>query len=605
MCGIAGIVSFNKTISEREIKSMTDVIHHRGPDGEGIWLNKKNQVGLGHRRLAIIDLSTSGDQPMHYANERFTIVFNGEIYNYIEIREQLLAKGYTFDSQSDTEVLLALYTEKKYKCLDDLDGMFSFAIWDEYEQKLFCARDRFGEKPFYYYKSKDRFVFASEMKALWAAGVPKSVSEHQLFYYLNYNAVRNPNEPNKTFYKDIFSLEVSHYLTINLNGQLTKSQYWDLDLTAKVDISFDRAKEEFLSLFTKSIQRRLRSDVPVGSSLSGGLDSSSIVAMVSRIKGKGQIQKTFSARFENFEKDEGTYMSQIVKLTNAEDYYTWPDENKLFEDFEKMCYHQEEPFGSSSIFAQWEVMKLAKEQNVTVLLDGQGADEIGGGYEHYFRKFYGQLYRTNKTEYTTELKKYKEFHNDEYRHLFIDKLIATHPIFFQKVKNITAVKYFMKNSLLSKEFFVNNFRLPYPHIVQFDLSKDLKYNTLTYGLQDLLRFCDRNSMAFSREVRLPFLSHQLVEFLFSLPDNYKINGGVTKVIIRQSMRGIVPNEILDRKDKIGYEPPQKRWLASKNFIELIKDSEEKLKKQNIIQAKSQRFDNEEQWKILMAGYFLK
>lgn len=602
MCGIAGIISFNHPTSDVEVRKMTDAIQHRGPDGDGIWLHNSNQIGLGHRRLAIIDLSPSGAQPMHYANERFTIVFNGEIYNYIELRDQLISKGKIFKSQSDTEVLLALYAEKKENCLQDLDGMFAFAIWDDMEQKLFCARDRFGEKPFYFYRSRDRFVFASEMKALWAVSVPKTVNRNHLFYYLNYDIVSNPNHPGHTFYNEIFSLESAHYLTIDLKGNLEKKCYWDIDLSVKSNITFDDAKEQFLELFSQSIKRRLRSDVPVGSSLSGGLDSSAIVVLVDRLKEEGQIQKTFSARFANFEKDEGKYISQIVEATKVKDYYTWPDENKLLNDFEKMCYHQEEPFGSASIFAQWEVMKLAKEHEVTVLLDGQGADEIGGGYEHYYRKYYGQLFREDRTKYAFEMQMHEAFKGVKYHHSFLDKLISKNPDTFLKLKNYSLVKYFMKNPLLNTEFFANHYALTYPHQVMFDLARDLKYNTLNSGLPDLLRYCDRNSMAFSREVRLPFLNHNLVEFMFSMPSQYKIKGGVTKMLIRESMRGLIPVIVLDRKDKVGYEPPQKKWFESSMFDEMINASEEKLIKEKIIKNNKSR-EPENIWKILMAGYY--
>jgi len=225
MCGISGIINFNDSpVTINELKLMSDAIMHRGPDGEGQWLNSASKVGLAHRRLSIIDLSEQANQPMHYANGRYTIAFNGEIYNYIELKKELVAKGYEFKTQSDTEVLMALYDLKKEHCLSDLDGMFAFAIWDEKEQQLFCARDRFGEKPFYYHNSNNRFYFASEMKALFAAGVQKKLSDKRLYYYLSYNTVEDPFDNSSTFFNNIFQLEPSHYLVIKSGGNIIKKK---------------------------------------------------------------------------------------------------------------------------------------------------------------------------------------------------------------------------------------------------------------------------------------------------------------------------------------------------------------------------------------------
>ena len=340
MCGIVGKLSFDKSIQLRDLKIMTNALLHRGPDGEGHWINKTREIGFGHRRLAIIDLSEEAKQPMHFANSRYTLTFNGEIYNYIELKENLKKKGIKFKSNSDTEVLLALYDEKKEECLQDLDGMFAFAIWDEQEKTLFCARDRFGEKPFFFYKDSDKFVFGSEMKALWAYGIPRIPNREQVFNYLGYGLVTNPQKKSDTFFKDIYRLEPAHYLIIKKDGKLTKKQYWDIDLNKKLDISLEQATEKFYELLETSIQRRLRSDVPVGSSLSGGLDSSTIVTIIDKLKGKNQIQKTFSARFANFEKDEGEYMQAVINACNVEPHFTWLEADELLSQIDKVFYHQ-------------------------------------------------------------------------------------------------------------------------------------------------------------------------------------------------------------------------------------------------------------------------
>jgi asparagine synthase (glutamine-hydrolysing) len=604
MCGIAGIFSFRTTVSELDIIAMTDEIKHRGPDGDGVWISDESQIGLGHRRLAIIDLSPLGAQPMHYGEDRFTITFNGEIYNYLELKEQLQQKGYKFKSQSDTEVLLALYSEKKERCLDDLEGMFAFAIWDNKEKTLFCARDRFGEKPFYFYKDDKRFVFASEMKALWKANVTRTVYDEQLFYYLNFDLVRNPSKPDHTLYRNVFLLEAAHYLKIDHQGKLYCQRYWDIDLEQKTNIALNEAKERFLALFTQSIDRRLRSDVAVGSSLSGGLDSSSIVAVINKIKGNNQVQKTFSARFENFEKDEGHYIDLVVDSTNTSAFYTWPDEQKFLTEFENLCYHQEEPFGSASIFAQWEVMKLAKEHHVTVLLDGQGADEIVAGYHHDFKKYYGELFRTNKFKLATELNSYEQYYGKKFNLSAATKFQSVFPDLTYSLKNSLISKFLRKNPNLNFDFYKQYADCSYPYKINFDLNKDLKDETLHYGLHELLRYADRNSMAFSREIRLPFLDYKIVEFLFSLPNEYKIKDGITKYIVRKSMSGIVPQEIIDRKEKIGYEPPQKKWMESKNINEVFEDSLMKLVKNGYIKKHLKLDQNTEKWPLLIAGFYI-
>ncbi|HMT35843.1 MAG TPA: asparagine synthase (glutamine-hydrolyzing), partial [Chitinophagaceae bacterium] len=297
MCGIAGLLSKNNSeITSDRLKNMTDIISHRGPDGAGHWIADNGQVGLGHRRLSIIDLSHEADQPMHYLN-RYSIVFNGEIYNYIEIKETLLKQGYTFKTQSDTEVLMALYDREKDKCLAFLDGMFSFVIYDQKEHTAFCARDRFGEKPFFYsYEKGKHFMFGSEMKCLWAGGLPKEINNRMLFNYLSFGYLENPQDLTETFFQHCTRLPHSHYIKINLHTlEIDIQKYYDIDWK-KIDkgISVEKAKEQFNELFYTSVQRRLRSDVTVGSSLSGGLDSSLVVCVIDELKkGTQQKQNTF------------------------------------------------------------------------------------------------------------------------------------------------------------------------------------------------------------------------------------------------------------------------------------------------------------------------
>ncbi|TAL59987.1 MAG: asparagine synthase (glutamine-hydrolyzing) [Bacteroidetes bacterium] len=584
MCGIAGVYKLNKaSVTTDELKKMTDVIVHRGPDGGGHWINVDGNIGFGHRRLSIIDLSDNAKQPMHYADGRYTITFNGEIYNYIEIKEQLVQKGYKFRSSSDTEVLLALYHLKKEKCLVDLDGMFAFAIWDEQEKILFCARDRFGEKPFHYYQDINRFIFASEIKQFWEAGIPKVLDQEKLLKYVNIGLLDDPEDICSTFYKNIKRLDAAHYLLISPDRKTVIKKYWDIDLNAKqFSGSIEDASEKFLNLFTESIRLRLRSDVPVGSSLSGGLDSSSIVMLIDALKGKELKQNTFSARFKDFSKDEGRHIETVVNACkNVDVHYSWPDKDYFEKLFDKVTYHQDEPFASASIIAQFSVMELAKERNVTILLDGQGADEQLGGYVPNYHYYLRQLNYVNPSLFRQELSAYKKFHHE-------------------------AVPYegkFPEESLRMKLGRHRRKILGQKHPFHNHFNTYLKYSTTGVGLKELLRYADRNSMANSREVRLPFLSHKLVEFVFSLPDEFKINSGWTKFVLRKAMDKILPSSICWRVDKIGYEPPQKNWMQSEKFNMEIEKASKFLDIIRINEAdKKEVFTRD--WRLLMAAQYI-
>lgn len=584
MCGIAGIYNFsNLLVLTDELKKMTDAIIHRGPDGEGHWISAKGNVGFGHRRLSIIDLTENGKQPMHYANGRYTITFNGEIYNYIELKEDLKNNGYQFISDSDTEVLLALYDQKREKCLSDLDGMFSFAIWDEVEGTLFCARDRFGEKPFHYYHNKNQFVFASEIKQFWPINIEKKLNEEKLLLFTKNGITEDSSNVTETFFKDIEKLEPAHYLIIDADKNLKIQRYWDIDINAKpFGGSIEQAAEIFLELFTEAIRIRLRSDVPIGSSLSGGLDSSSIVMLIDALKGKDLKQNTFSARFKDYSKDEGKHIDTVIKTCkNVEVHYTWPDKDYFESVFDKVTYHQDEPYGSASIIAQYAVMELAKKNDVTVLLDGQGADEQLAGYLPYYHVYLNKLFYSNPSLYKKEYKAYIEMHQDAYPYF----PLADKETFRMKLGRFRRVALGQKM----------------PN--QNDLKIALKNSTTHTGLTELLRYADRNSMALSREVRLPFLSHKLVEFVFSLPDEYKLNNGWTKFVLRKSMNKILPESICWRSDKIGYEAPQEKWIQSeKNRVVIEKTANTlDIQKENS-DDKNRNFTTD--WRLLVASKFI-
>ncbi len=590
MCGIAGIIT--KDTSELTIdrlKKMTDIIAYRGPDGDGQWISADGQVGLGHRRLSIIDLSHEADQPMHYLG-RYSIVFNGEIYNYIELKETLIKQGYSFKTQSDTEVLMALYDRDKENCLQLLDGMFSFVLYDAQENNVFCARDRFGEKPFFYsYEKGKYFLFGSEMKCLWAGGIAKEVNNKMLFNYLSFGYIENPEDLSETFYTNCTRLEHSHYIKISLDTlEINIQKYYDIDWkNTDNSISIEQAKSTFHELFYTSIKRRLRSDVTVGSSLSGGLDSSLVVCIIDELKkGTNQKQNTFSAVFPGFKKDERKFMDYVIAKTNVEPHFVSPNDEGLINDIEKLSWHQEEPYGSASIYAQYCVMRTAKENNVTVLLDGQGADEILAGYHGYYTPFFNELKKLNKGEYSKQNKSYLNLHSNNSingitKKTLGDRVRDISPSIVKPVKMLKNALLHIKNPVFNKDFYnqYKNDIFKTPGSNFSTLNESLYNSTMKSGIQQLLRYADRNSMAHSREVRLPFLSHELVEFLFSLPATFKINEGWTKWIMRETF-DILPQEIGWRTDKIGYEPPQKSWMESEIMKNKVNHSKELLIKNN-------------------------
>lgn len=534
MCGIAGIYYKNRKADIATLKKMGDVLAHRGPDNEAVWICESGQVGFSHRRLSIIDLSENGNQPMHY-QERYTIVYNGEIYNYIELREELVKHGYRFNTQTDTEVLLAAYAKFGVDCLGKLDGMFAFAIWDNLAKELFLARDRFGEKPLYYSFIDGGFCFASEIKALFAIGASKETSPDRVYKYLESNVLIDQDDIESTFYKQVKQVDAATFMIVKEGHIKERRQYWNLDnIAINRKISLEEAAIEFRRLLTLSVNRRMRSDVTVGSSLSGGIDSTSIVLIANSLKEKGQQQNTFSARFRNFGKDEGPYIDMVVKKAgNINPHNVWPSVDELMNEITAFAYFQEEPVYSGSVYNQYCVMRLARDYKTVVLLDGQGADEQLGGYLHHYHHHLTNLITKNPHQFLVERRDYQTVNRGIKSYNIPRKL----PLWY------------MKKVLFGSKYV-------YDEDVRSVLIKD----TSSIGLKSLLRYGDKNAMAFSREVRLPFLCHELTEFVFSLPIEFILTKGWTKYILRKAVEPIVPKEIAWRKDKIGFEPPQEDWV---------------------------------------------
>lgn len=613
MCGIAGIISPDPAqVNAQQLKQMTDAIAHRGPEGDSSWFNEANTAGLGHRRLSIIDLTTAASQPMHYRH--CTIVYNGEIYNYIELKEELMKMGFSFSTQSDTEVILVAYLAWGAKCLDRFDGMFAFAIWDAKANKLFAARDRFGEKPFYYKRIDDGLFFASEMKSFYAAGFKRRMNEKMLLLFLTNGFTDTAADASVTFDTQISQLPPAHFMMHELRGDKVAfkiERYWELDDRSPVGWS-EEESVDLLSIFLRSsIKLRFRSDVPVGTSLSGGLDSSSIAAYASKIKTNSNSYKCFSAVFPGFEKDESAYSKLVAQWCGLEQFVTTPGADDLLKDMQQFLYMQEEPVGSASVYAQYKVYELAKQHGVTVLLDGQGADELLAGYPKYFNWYLQELIKEKPGSLRAELAAIRENYAE------VEWGWKNHLASYLPGQTAKQLKKRVMNKIKSDENISAEFReantdasLVLKPAVS-SLNDILYFNTCKTGLPELLRYADRNSMAHSRELRLPFLSHELVQFCFMLPFVFKINEGYTKWILRKRMERELPEQIVWRTDKIGFEPPQKQWMENAQLQEMIMAAKEKLVSQRVLNAsvlnkkiqpqESHAADNVDWWS-LSAGF---
>ena len=556
MCGISGIIGPHW--DRKQLEAMVEIQHHRGPDDAGIYVNKLQSVGLGHNRLSIIDLSHSGHQPMSSYNQTLWIVFNGEIYNYKELRKEL--SEYPYKSQTDTEVILAAYQKWGEKCVDHFIGMFAFALWDSQKNQMFCARDRLGIKPFYYTHSNDCFLFSSEIKALLVAGCKAEPNLATWSTYLNHGYYDHGSE---TFFSRIHSLSPGHILIYKNNGIKIKC-YWDVSQLIEKPLSLedDEAAKHLKWLLQDSIKLRLRSDVPLGVNLSGGLDSASLMVIVDELmKDKGEIQ-TFTASYNDPLYDEYKFASEVTKKTQWKENIQRLSENKAQELIEDVMWHQEAPFGGIATLAYHALHGLAKENGITVLLEGQGVDEMLAGYDYFLPQYYLDLLEQNKQE---EL--YREIEaNGNISITHLKRLQATStPLTYQDGT------LFLHSNCIAPE--IRNlsknapiFPQPFSDRLSNSLYRDLRYTKLPR----VLRMNDKLSMAFSRELREPFLDHRIVEFLFRLPSHQKIRLGLNKFILRHAMSDRLPNSIRLVK-KRSVVTPQREWMRTsfKNYVEEI------------------------------------
>ena len=560
------------------------MLSHRGPDGEGFWISESGYASFGHRRLSIIDLSAAAGQPMHLKN-RYTIVCNGELYNYLELREDLKKEGYHFQTQSDTEVLLCAYDFFGEDCLKHFDGMFAFAIWDDLEKTLFAARDRFGEKPFYYSLNEKEFCFGSERKALWANAIQKKINYPLLLNFLVLGQTETPLDKTINYYQGLYSLPPAHFIKVFIqDASLQMQQYWDCNKEGHIKISDSDAIERFRHLFAVSVKRRLRSDVRLGTSLSGGLDSSSVVAMMRKLQSDNPGIESFSAVFPGFQKDESSYIGMMSQSMGLENFQISPKVDDFIREFEKLCYYQEEPFSSSNIYVQYKVYESAVSRGVKVLLDGQGADETLAGYSKYLHWYLQELIRRKVRSFPSALRSIRS-NKQDLRWGWKNYLAA----FFPAQTAIRLEKRELKKLKAQpdihpefKEQWLDRQTLFKPMVLK--LNDMLYFNSFQSGLEVLLRFADRNSMAHGAEIRLPFISHELVEFVFELPSQLKIREGWTKWILRKAMENELPEDITWRKDKIGFESPQKAWMENKHMQEFIHEAKRKLVNEKILRG---------------------
>ena len=554
MCGIAGIVG--SSVDKGLLAVMAEKMAHRGPDSQGVW--QDGTAGLAIRRLAIIDLEHRSDQPFHLGP--WHLVFNGEIYNYRELRAELLRLGHTFATEGDGEVLLHAWAEWEDASLDRLNGMFAVALWHDERKELVCVRDPFGEKPLYWARVGDAFAFASEIDAMLIAypelGV---VREDALAPYLGLGQMPTIE---RSFFAPIEQLPAAHLLRVR-DGRTTVQRYWRPE-PVEVPVRYEDAASTLRELLLDSIRLRLRSDVPVGTSLSGGIDSSAVVALAAQIAGDHR-RHAFTARFPGFERDEWKYAEAVARSAGVTQHHeVLPTAGDLLDDLADVIGCQGEPFGSASIYAQWRVMRAAREAGITVLLDGQGADELFGGYPSAIgwalrsqgpvAVSRGLLSRAERTNVLLAMGGGRIGLPMALVSAFRRR--QTSPYVSTEVRETVAR---LPRLLTSAD----GFRTP--------LARELLRQTFHTSLPDLLRYADRDSMAHSREVRLPFLDRRVAEFALSLPAEFLYRDGVTKAVLREAVAGIVPAEVLARRDKVGFEPPQATWFAEPAFMEKISD----------------------------------
>ena len=624
MCGIAGIIKLDRDDSyniTEKIVSMADTIRHRGPDDEGyvLFSNKistsfagkdtpeavlnhkaiytpskrmdaahdEYQVAFAHRRLAIIDLSPFGHQPYCDEGKKVWITYNGEIYNYIELREELKAMGYIFITNTDVEVLCKAYSAWGMDCVHHFNGMWAFVLYDLKKNIIFGSRDRTGVKPLYYRIHPKCFVFGSEQKALLQAPYAKKLINHDaVFDFFIFNTLETNPEG---MFKGIIELIPSHSFSLSLSSKEFKT--WKY-FSPKINLSSKKGKTDLFiehckktnELIFDAVKLRLRSDVPVGACLSGGIDSSSIVCIINELeklkenKPSGLKRPVFTSCFDDPVFDESKWAGKVARFVHAEWHKTYPSEKGLLSDLEELTYCQDIPFRSTSTYAQFRVMKLASDNGIKVMLDGQGADEMFGGYKPHFGALL--LNAIKQMRYKKVLKQIKGYDENFSAGMFLRNHYLKH-ILSKKLPSLVRknamTHYYNELHYLAPDFietYKERFASQQREVYGNSLNRMLSYEYSNHPLKELLKCEDRCSMWHSIESRTPFADDlPLMQYLFSVQENYKLYNGESKSILRHAMEGILPDEIRNRRDKMGYLTPNNLWISQLKdfFIPYFKD----------------------------------
>lgn len=573
MCGISGIWNIDKKSVERSLlQAFTQVVEHRGPDDSGYYFDDNIGLGLGHRRLSIIDLSSAGHQPMASNDQQCWLVYNGEIYNYLELTAELTNLGHCFHSHSDTEMILAAYQEWGYACLDRFNGMFAFLLWDSTKQVLWAARDRFGVKPLYIWeKSPNMIAFASEIKQFtklpnWQA----QANPQRCYDFLAYGMLDHTSE---TMFAGVWQLRGGEYLTLNCDrkaddfGKPIVKQWYQLP-SQQQKISMTDAQQKLQDLLHDSVKLRLRADVTVGSCLSGGLDSTSIVCLSDRIRRESFSNipfQTFSSCFDDLRYDERQYIKIAIEQTQVQPHFIFPDPHELFGELDRLTWQQDEPFGSTSIFAQWCIFRQAGRAGVKVMLDGQGADELLGGYTKFYAALFAHLCGSWQFDkLLREIITCRRYQNVTEIQRMIEPLLPTW--LRQPLRRLLGYGSETAAPNWLNESYLRSLGIDPQSSAKLAISPPKSIHALSHlqmtatSLPMLLHWEDRNSMAHSVESRVPFLDYRLVEFAYALDDTLKIQQGQTKAILREAMRDILPEPIRTRQDKMGFVTPELQWM---------------------------------------------
>lgn len=596
MCGIAGLVIKNGNTDNMaaRMREMTDIIQHRGPDGEGIYCYQN--MSIGHRRLAIIDLSPDGHQPMFYQDEQLVITYNGEIYNYRELRQQLIQLGHQFRSDSDTEVILAAYAQWGQECVSRLNGMWAFAIVDKIKRVVFCSRDRFGVKPFYFTDQSDIFAFGSEIKQLLPF-LGRVKANHDALVNFVLTSITDHN--NETFFSDVVKLPAGHNLVYSLDKHRFDIEAWyQLDLQPRyLGMSAEEATASWMALLEDAVNLRLRADVAVGTCLSGGLDSSTIASIAAPLyrAASGKSFCGITAVSQQESNNEANYARQVIENASMSWLQVCPDYNDFQTSLPHIAWTQEEPFGSPSLTMQYFVMKTARDNGIPVLLDGQGGDETLLGYEKYYGSHLATILRQQGiSAFISALKTSSKNNN---------KLTFTN-----------AMKYLIAGTMapLRYQYYCHRHRylLKFPSLPSHlsTYSRNIwnafqlqKLEIESTNLPVLLRYEDKNSMAHSIETRLPFLDYRVLEAALSLPPQYKIKDGWSKWLLRKGMDGRMPDTITWRKNKFGFEAPESLWLAQHmpTMQELVQASPllADVTRTRVLEKQYATLDKRSQWRL--------